>query len=75
MRLHLYWRDKSWQLKSSAARNYNLIVDTDRKIYKSYINPFYGYQTPESIEVVKKSDIFCYIEYVKDLGFRESEQV
>lgn len=75
MRLHLYWREKNWQLKNSAARNYNLVVDTDRKIYKTYIDPFYGYQRPDDIEVVKKSDIFCYIEYVKGLGFRESEQI
>lgn len=75
MRLHLYWRDKTWKNKKSAAENINLIIDTDRKIYKMYINSYYDYQAIESIEVVKKSDIFCYIEYLKDLRFKESEQI
>ena len=75
MRLHLYWRDKNWRFKSSVARNYNLIVDTDKKIYKSYMSPYYDYRAPEGIEIVKRSDIFCYIEYIKELGFRESEQI
>ena len=75
MRLHLYWLDKNWRRDGSTANNYNLIIDIDRKIYKSYINQFYDYRAPESIEVVKKSDIVCYIEYIKYLGFRESEQI
>lgn len=75
MRLHLYWIDKNWRRNGTTARNCNLIVDTDRKIYKSYVNPYYDYQASESIEVVKKSDILCYIEYVKDLGFKESEKI
>jgi len=40
-----------------------LAIDIDRKIYKSYTNPFYDYQAPENIEVVK------------NLGFRESERI
>ena len=67
MRLHLYWGHKNPQRNGNSGEYYNLIVDTDRKIYKSYVNPYYDYRAPESIEVVKKSDIFCYIQYVKDL--------
>lgn len=75
MRLHLYWRDKTWKNKKSAAENVNLIIDTDRKLYKIYVNPYYDYRSVESIEVVKKSDILYYISHLKELRFKEDKQI
>lgn len=74
MRLHLFWIDKRWQ-ERGYANNYNLIVDIGKKIYKVYINSFYVYNKQEDIEVKKKSDITDYIEYLKENGFKEVEQI
>lgn len=45
------------------------------KIYKIYIDSFYGYCRTEDIEVNKKSDIIDYIEYLKENGFEEVKQI
>lgn len=74
MRLHLFWIDKKWKEKGYAD-NYNLIVDMENKTYKAYVNAFYGYCKPEDIEVKNKSDITDYIEYLKENGFEEVEQI
>ena len=74
MRLHLFWIDKKWKVKG-CADNYNLIVNMGNKTYKVYVNAFYGYYRAEDIEVKKKSDITDYIEYLKENGFKEVEQI
>ena len=74
MRLHLFWIDKRWQ-ERGYANNYNLIVDIEKKIYKVYVNSFYAYNRAEDIEVKKKSDITDYIEYLKENGFEEVDQI
>lgn len=70
MMLHLYYIDNSWKKNHTAAKNFNLLVDFERKVYKTYTNPYYGYYNPEDIEVKKKSDIKNYIEYLEMMGFR-----
>lgn len=57
MRLHLYYRDKGWENRGACANNYNLLVNTERKEYKIYVSPFYGYERSSDIEVKRKSDI------------------
>lgn len=74
MKLHLFWLDKNWE-ERGYANNYNLIIDMEKKIYKVYINSFYAYDRAEDIEVVRKSDITDYIEYLKENGFTEVESI
>lgn len=73
MNLHLYWIDKNWKEKG-AAENFNLIVDTENKLYRTYTNSYYGYNSPGSIEVKRKSDITDYIEYLKADNFIEQKE-
>lgn len=68
--LHLYWIDNSWKKNHTAANNFNLLVDFEHKVYRTYTNPYYGYHNPEDIKVNKKSDIKNYIEYLKMMEFR-----
>ena len=75
MRLHLFWIDNKWKQNGGCAENYNLIVDMENRIYKFYINPYYGYYKEEDIEVKRKSDILDYVEYLKKNGFKEVEQI
>ncbi len=74
MRLHLFWIDKRWQ-ERGYANNYNLIVNTENKIYKVYINSFYAYNRAEDIEVKKRSNITDYMKYLKENGFKEVETI
>ncbi len=74
MRLHLFWINKRWQ-ERGYANNYNLIVNTENKIYKVYINSFYAYNRAEDIEVKNKSDITDYMKYLKENGFKEVETI
>ena len=66
--LHLYCIDKNWKVKGCAS-NFNLVVYPEDKTYKTFVNPFYGYNKPEDIEVKKKSDILDYIKYLEENGF------
>ena len=54
--IHLYYRDTNWQ-KRWYSKNYNLIIDYDKKEYRTYENPFYWYWRENDIQVNKKSDI------------------
>lgn len=74
MRLHLFWIDKKWEQKG-CADNYNLIIDMEKKVYKVYTNPYYSYRRPEDIEIKRKSDITEYVEYLKENGFVEVENI
>ena len=74
MRLHLFWIDKRWR-ERGYANNYNLVVDMENKTYKVYVNAYYAYHRAEDIEVKKKSDITDYVEYLKENGFNEVEQI
>lgn len=74
MKIHLFWIDKNWK-NGRTANNYNLIVDMENKTYKVFVNPFYGYDRVEDIEVKKKSDIVDYVEYLKLNGFKEVERI
>lgn len=47
----------------------------ENKTYKVFVNPFYGYDRVEDIEVKKKSDIVDYVEYLKLNGFKEVERI
>ena len=75
MRLHLYYRDKGWENRGACANNYNLLVNTERKEYKIYVSPFYGYERSSDIEVKRKSDILNYIEYLKENGFVDAVEI
>lgn len=75
MRLHLFWLDKRWRDNGGCANNYNLIVDMEKKIYKVYTNPFYGYDRAEDIEVKWKTDITDYANYLKENGLKEVEDI
>ena len=75
MRLHLYYRDKGWENRGACANNYNLLVNTERKEYKIYVSPFYGYERSSDIEVKRKSDILNYIEYLKENGFVDTDEI
>lgn len=75
MRLHLYYRDKGWENRGACANNYNLLVNTERKEYKIYVSPFYGYECSNDIEVKRKSDILNYIEYLKENGFVDTDEI
>ena len=68
--LHLYYVDKNWKAKGCAS-NFNLVVYPEDKVYKTFVNPFYGYNKPEDIEVKKKSDILDYIKYLAENGFTQ----
>ena len=57
------------------ADNYNLIIDMEKRIYKVYTNPYYSYHRPEDIEIKRKSDITEYVEYLKENGFTEVENI
>ena len=70
------WNEfNKWKQNGGCADNYNLIVDMENRIYKFYINPYYGYYRPEDIEVKRKSDILDYMEHLKKNGFEEVEQI
>lgn len=71
-KLHLYWLENNWQ-KRGYAMNYNLVVDLEEKTFRTYTNSFYGYERPEDIEVKRKTDIFNYVAYLKECGFREEK--
>ena len=75
MRLHLYASDKGWANRGSHTKNYNLLVNTERKEYKIYVSPFYGYERSSDIEVKRKSDILNYIEYLKENGFVDAVEI
>ena len=53
----------------------NLVVDLDNKTYKIYVSPFYGYECSSDIEVKRKSDILNYIEYLKENGFVDTDEI
>lgn len=74
MKFHLFWIDKNWK-NGRTTNNYNPIVDIENKTYKVFVNPFYGYDRVEDIEVKKKSDIVDYVEYLKLNGFKEVERI
>ena len=73
MTLHLYYLDKNWREKG-AAENFNLIVDMENKTYKVYSNSYYGYNSPNSVEVKRKSDITDYLEFLKANDFVEQKE-
>ena len=75
MKLHLFWIDNNWKKNGETANNYNLIVDMENKVYKQFVNPFYGYYRPNDIEVKTKSDIVKCIKYLKENGFKEVENI
>jgi len=75
MKIHLFWIDNNWRKTGDAANNYNLIIDMENKVYKQFVNPFYGYYKAEDIEVKRKSDIVDYIKYLKDNDFKEVEKI
>lgn len=75
MKFHLFWIDKNRKKNGRTANNYNLIVDMDNKTYKQFVNPFYGYDRTEDIEVKRKSDIVDYVEYLKLNGFKEVKSI
>lgn len=75
MKIHLFWIDKNWKKNGRTTNNYNPIVDIENKTYKVFVNPFYGYDRVEDIEVKKKSDIVDYVEYLKLNGFKEVERI
>lgn len=69
--IHLYYKDTNWQ-KRWYARNYNLIVDYDKKEYRTYENPFYWYWRYEDIEVKKKKSITDYEKRLKEIWFKKT---
>lgn len=75
MELHLYYLDRKWTKRRDCAHNYNLVVDLDNKTYKIYVSPFYGYECSSDIEVKRKSDILNYIEYLKENGFVDTDEI
>ena len=75
MELHLYYLDKNWKQRGDWAHNYNLVVDLGNKTYKIYVSPFYGYERSSDIEVKRKSDIMDYIEYLKENGFVDTDEI
>ena len=75
MKLHLFWIDNNWKRDNRTANNYNLIVDMENKTYKQFVNPYYGYNKPEDIEVKRKSDIVEYIKHLKENDFKEVENI
>lgn len=74
MRLHLFWIDNNWQ-ERGYGKNYNLVVNMENKTYKVYTTPFYDYNSPEDIEVKRKSDITEYIKYLEKNGFTEVDEI
>lgn len=75
MELHLYYLDRKWTKRGDCAHNYNLVVDLDNKTYKIYVSPFYEYERSSDIEVKRKSDIMDYIEYLKENGFVDTDEI
>ena len=75
MELHLYYLDKNWKQRRDCGHHYNLVVDLDNKTYKIYVSPFYGYVRSNDIEVKRKSDIIDYIEYLKENGFVDTDEI
>lgn len=75
MKLHLYYLDRRWTKRGDCAHNYNLVVDLDNKTYKIYVSPFYGYECSSDIEVKRKLDILNYIEYLKENGFVDTDEI
>lgn len=69
--IHLYYKDTNWQ-KRWYAKNYNLIIDYDKKEYQTYENPFYGYWRYEDIEVKKKKSITDYEKRLKKIWFKKT---
>lgn len=67
--LHLYWLDKTWERKRSAANNYNLVVNYETKTFYEYEDAFYGYHGNRHIEVKRKQDIKDYIKQLEHDGF------
>lgn len=72
MRLHFYWIETNWH-RRGYAKNYNLVVDLEKKTYRTYVNSYYDYNLPEDIEVKKKKDILDYVEYLKYNDFTETK--
>lgn len=72
MLIHLYYRDKNRQHRGYA-KNYNLIVDYNKKQYETYTTPFYWYRGAEHIETSKKSDILEYEKMLVNNGFIQVE--
>ena len=75
MELHLYYLDRKWTKRGDCAHNYNLVVDLDNKTYKIFVSPFYEYERSNDIEVKRKSDIIDYIEYLKENGFVDTDEI
>lgn len=75
MELHLYYLDRKWTKRGDCAHNYNLVVDLDNKTYKIYVSHFYEYERSSDIEVKRKSDIMDYIEYLKENGFVDTDEI
>ena len=75
MELHLYYLDRKWTKRRDCGHHYNLVVDLDNKTYKIYVSPFYGYERSNDIEVKRKSDIIDYIEYLKENGFVDTDEI
>lgn len=72
IKLHLYWLEKNWQNRGYSM-NYNLVVDLEEKTFRTFTNSTYCYEYPEDIEVKRKIDIFNYVDYLKERGFREEK--
>ena len=70
MRVHFYWVETNWH-RRGYAKNYNLVVDIEKKTYRTYTNSYYDYPLPEDIEVKRKFDIIDYIKYLKMNDFKE----
>lgn len=75
MNLHLFWIDNKWKKNGGTAKNYNLIIDMENKTYKIFVNPFYGYEKPEDIEVKRKNDIIDYATHLSKNGFKEVDKI
>lgn len=71
MKIHLYYKDKN-RGHRGYAKNYNLYVDYDKKMYDTRTTPFYWYDGREHIETAKKSDILEYEKMLKNNWFIET---
>ena len=70
----LHWLDKNWRGRGYANHRH-LIIDTDNRVYRfcvNYVMP--NFNRPDTIEVVRKSDIDDYVKHLQAMGFSETEE-
>lgn len=70
-KIHLYYLDKNWKKEKRTAKNYNLIIDFENKTFEIYITPILMYTEINDIEVVRKSELLDYVEFLKNNNFKE----